>query len=846
MRKPSMATTGEKAPANDCEKRSSRNNADLRLAPPLASVQMTDYVFCDICTSRVDTYYRCTICQFGQFDICKPCFGRGHWCPTEQHQLIEVEARVEIGRRDPTTYPVVQERPESRHFSYSSLVTPQSSDTFIRLLTVYPNQPGEDPTADIRSWPFLEAPEYEALSYCWGPIQPISFMRLNGKRLPITPNLHKALGQIAASRNESFTLWVDAICINQSDSTEKSKQVSMMRDIYERASRTVVWLGTATGKTQLALTMCLRMLDLHGYTFFAEAIGDKHYAVFNRMLGQTSETAAIIERRRQLFVRNLIKLWSDHGSNLTSQELETAAKNALDADISPQASRIGVEDWVGSFTDHVYVTPSTPTSQQIPPQSRTSRLRKILAQQSSQDPKKPQLAEIIATRDLFSSPWFNRMWVVQETIMAREVVFNYGMYSVPGWIIHAGLRIARDFVPALKFSLLNFTTVWAFRRALCRHPHHSHEEHKGRGDLRSLLMTFRTRDATDPRDKVYALLGITSDDSEKLGITVRYDRSVAATYTEAAIAILKSKGDLSILELLKPVTGHTPDLPSWVPDWADKSLPLAPLAETLRLKPSDKDEQVNPFNIITAEPASCLFKATMDGRLTLSGHICDVITDVGTAMPTFDEEADILDKGFQPCRPGIMHEKFVLTQRMYSRVRDRFKIYEAWERMARAKALYPTGEDPTFAYKCTLQAGPDKPPHVTMQEFQTWYENLGTYYEVLDKITAYDIDSLKRFSNRHEAIEMIAGGQEFSKLPKPPQFDCSYGRKLVRTAKDYLGLAPIRAEVGDSVVLAKGAGTPLIARKTGTEWIMIGPAYVHGIMHGETWDETRCLELIVV
>jgi hypothetical protein len=38
-------------------------------------------------------------------------------------------------------------------------------------------------------------------------------------------------------------LWIDAVCINQQDVTERSEQVKMMREIYERATEVIVWLG---------------------------------------------------------------------------------------------------------------------------------------------------------------------------------------------------------------------------------------------------------------------------------------------------------------------------------------------------------------------------------------------------------------------------------------------------------------------------------------------------------------------------------------------------------------------------------------------------------------------------
>ncbi|KAF3039089.1 hypothetical protein E8E11_007387 [Didymella keratinophila] len=590
------------------------------------------------------------------------------------------------------------------------------------------------------------------------------------------------------------------------------------------------------------------MLDLHGYTFFKDMVGETHYKVFERVLGESMEATDVIERRRQLFTRNLVRLWSDHGTNLSKQDIEGAAKDAVDAYLQVPIPRVGIPSWVGRFTDYVYATPATPTVTQTPPQLKKSQLAKKLveklSQKSARGPDKPQLAEIRATRELFDSPWFNRTWVVQETIMAREVVFHYGTDSIPGWVMYAGLQVARDLAPELKMSLLNFSTVWMFRRALCRHPNHDHEEHKGKRDLLSLLKTLRTRDATDPHDKVYALLGITSDDYEKLGITVQYNRSVAKTYTEAAIAVLRSTGDLRLLNALKPAVEPMPDLPSWVPDWADTALPLDPLADFRNLT----DEAVSePNHYCQATRSSeILIKATVDGRLTISGCVHDIITEVGTAMPTLDNETDVLEKAFQPCRPEFMREKLIQTQNMFTRVRDRLKIYESWQRMAMAVGTYPTGEDPAAVYKCVLQTGPDKPSNVTMEDFEAWYDNLGIYYDALDKVVAYDVTSLHRSGDRVKTLEWAAAMHEFRALPTPPKFGCTYGRRLVQTKKGYLGLAPMGAEVGDSILLAEGARTPLITREKGEEWMMVGPAYVHGIMSGDMRTEGKRQEMTFV
>jgi hypothetical protein len=45
--------------------------------------------------------------------------------------------------------------------------------------------------------------------------------------------------------SQARVLWVDQICINQTDVPERSSQVLLMRDFYKRATRTRIWLGEA-------------------------------------------------------------------------------------------------------------------------------------------------------------------------------------------------------------------------------------------------------------------------------------------------------------------------------------------------------------------------------------------------------------------------------------------------------------------------------------------------------------------------------------------------------------------------------------------------------------------------
>lgn len=71
--------------------------------------------------------------------------------------------------------------------------------------------------------------------------------------LAITDDLCNTLFQLQRNRSNKL-LWVDAICIDQNDISERGHQVGLMRNIYTQASRVVISLYPFfNGKMQLAL-----------------------------------------------------------------------------------------------------------------------------------------------------------------------------------------------------------------------------------------------------------------------------------------------------------------------------------------------------------------------------------------------------------------------------------------------------------------------------------------------------------------------------------------------------------------------------------------------------------------
>src|SRR5262245_18580311 len=81
-----------------------------------------------------------------------------------------------------------------------------------------------------------DKPHYEARSYTWGDttiVQPVS-IKPAGVTVTVTQNCYNLL-QSLRKPDESRTLWVDAVCINQADLDERAQQVRIMGHIYASA-----------------------------------------------------------------------------------------------------------------------------------------------------------------------------------------------------------------------------------------------------------------------------------------------------------------------------------------------------------------------------------------------------------------------------------------------------------------------------------------------------------------------------------------------------------------------------------------------------------------------------------
>ncbi|KAK5135496.1 hypothetical protein LTR08_005131 [Meristemomyces frigidus] len=119
--------------------------------------------------------------------------------------------------------------------------------------------------------PFLLPNGYEALPWCWGGIgsddQSITILDENddAKHWKVYNHLYDALLALRHVETSRF-LWIDAVCIDQSNIPERNQQVSKMSEIYGDAQNVCVWLGTASLESRMAINF-IKEIVLQVYSF---------------------------------------------------------------------------------------------------------------------------------------------------------------------------------------------------------------------------------------------------------------------------------------------------------------------------------------------------------------------------------------------------------------------------------------------------------------------------------------------------------------------------------------------------------------------------------------------------
>lgn len=157
--------------------------------------------------------------------------------------------------------------PEPEPAAPSQSPLPVPTTLWTRLVTIHPGEYDDDIAVDLSDIAMEETDEsqlrdkdmfgpeyrvsaaphleqYEALSYVWGSPESPSHVIVGegGRIIPITRNLEVAMRHLRYP-GRPRVVWIDALCIDQTSLSDKSRQVGYMNHIYWSAPRVVVWLG---------------------------------------------------------------------------------------------------------------------------------------------------------------------------------------------------------------------------------------------------------------------------------------------------------------------------------------------------------------------------------------------------------------------------------------------------------------------------------------------------------------------------------------------------------------------------------------------------------------------------
>ncbi|KAH7413818.1 heterokaryon incompatibility protein-domain-containing protein [Phaeosphaeria sp. MPI-PUGE-AT-0046c] len=332
--------------------------------------------------------------------------------------------------------------------------------------------------------------------------------------------------------------------------------------------------------------------------------------------------------------------------------------------------------------------------------------------------------------------------------------------------------------------------------------------------LRTLLDRVIVKDsnsrcigATDPRDRVYALLGIANDEVAT-HIVADYTLSCQKAYINTARALLRHGHD-DILSLCR-IRGECTDLPSWAPDWSvDLRKPWSTWHVHERLFSASGHNTVSRDGTTKAKMLADKDDSP-DTQLTLHGVLIDTIKQAGhTFQLGIDDNLEWND--LKPFFDDI--SEYLSQSELYTTIQ---KEEAEWR--------IPIGD--TEVAKTNSQ--------ITRASSQS---HMKAGYHVA------------RAMSRNELQEDEDVKHNF--LPFAC-FRCQLGRmydsRPFISEQGYVGLCPLETRPGDSIAIFRGARVPYIIRKVEGEacWMLVGESHVYGAMDGEIMATDPIFEQITL
>lgn len=479
---------------------------------------------------------------------------------------------------------------------------------------------------------------------------------------------------------------------------------------------------------------------------------------------------------------------------------------------------------------------------------------------------------------LLELPWWRRAWTLQEFVMARRLDFHCGALkrfsltqfrramSTYWGMHHSTVNPTLGIVADQEF----WVTAWNRRRM-----RQVYDESPGRMNLIALMAYTGDSAVTDPRDRVYSVLGLATEPDRMMVGVPTYRLDVETLYTNLVREFINTWSSLDIIcfaELFRFPERGSHSLPSWVPDWRVQiqtyEVPLL-VSQSARkhignFRPArGRSDPPNPAVYAATGDAPPRFFISRDGRqLTCSGIVLDYIDGLGP-VPGQEEDPSLgLIQSTSPANvskpPEAHRQQTNLDEIINSLVRcmsvnrqDRYLCVETPIDKFRTELFH--------LFTSTAQTSDDQTLSICYDWFFQWL---------------HASDSLQiRGTSIHDTLSRVTKAQTATttttttitteppidlEAPAPQNRLASrlldttalhqMRKRLVTTAGGMLGMGPRWARKGDVVCVLHGCHVPVVLRRAGVGvFEFVGECHVDGMMNGEVMllgREVR--ELVIV
>jgi hypothetical protein len=434
---------------------------------------------------------------------------------------------------------------------------------------------------------------------------------------------------------------------------------------------------------------------------------------------------------------------------------------------------------------------------------------------------------------LMRRPWWRRVWVLQEALLAKKATVNCGQIGVAIECFTRLKEVKDQYVRRVEPRLqpVQYVRAAPFLVILSDWDFWKKKARSGGIPLGALLTGTAGFESTLKRDKIFALLAMSTAQDRK-AVEVNYEEKgpgadVVLCCLVAILLLMQSKRHNCLDLLQRNQQSKSLELPSWVPDYTiDDTRAHLIFSDTEHCKGYSAGADNAAWAAVSQSPlAPCLdpklnsvmirCKNYLQGlALILPGLMFDIVF-TSHQTPTVPDYRDL-----SPQETG----GFDLEEDQRIKHHRRNLIIEAckaWQLLA--IQLPKDGIDP---YK-----------HSSCGRYEAFWRTL-----IVDRELNWEgpPNAERDFGGRFEAWKQSDPDEAYVRPYSDAAILRCKERSFFITEKGYLGLGPSGTTAGDVVCVLRGGNVPFVLRKSdGRSYNLIGEAYVHGIMDGNVVREAQ-------